>query len=125
MALTNKRIMVAEDDEACQFLWQLLLEEAGATFSIAKNGQEAVSKVKADSFDVVFMDLRMPVMDGYKATSAIREINKDVPIIALTGFARAWDDGKCQACGMNDYLTKPCTKEQFFAKIIKWIGGIK
>ncbi|MBF0331396.1 MAG: response regulator [Candidatus Omnitrophica bacterium] len=120
IALKNKRILIAEDDDACRYLWELTLEAIGCCFVIVKDGQEAVDQAKLNKFDIVLMDLRMPNINGYEAAAALRAIDKAVPIIALTGYARAWEDGKCQACGMNDYLTKPCTKEQLIEKLLKW-----
>ena len=119
-ALTHKKILVVEDDSACRYVMELYLEDADCSLEIVANGQEAVSKVRSDKFDVVLMDLRMPVMDGYAATSAIREMDKGVPIIAMTGHARAWEEGQCQICGMNDYLIKPYTKEQVIEKLVQW-----
>ena len=119
-SLANKKILVVEDDSACRYVMELFLEVSDCSLSIVGNGQEAVNKVMSEKFDVVLMDLRMPVMDGYAAASAIRELDKAVPIIAMTGHARAWEDGQCQACGMNDYLIKPYTKEQVIEKLLKW-----
>ncbi len=119
-ALVNKKILVAEDDDACRYLFELFLEGAGCSLTIVKNGKEALSKVRAEKFDAVLMDLRMPVMSGYEASRAIREIDVALSIIALTAHALAWEDGKCQASGMNDYLIKPCTKEQVIKKLLQW-----
>ena len=121
-ALANKKILVVEDDSACRYVMELFLENADCSFVMVDNGQAAVNKARSEPFDAVLMDLRMPVMDGYAAARAIREMDKVVPIIAMTGNARAWEDGQCQVCGINDYLTKPYTKEQVIEKLLTWIG---
>ena len=121
-ALIHKKILDVEDDSSCQRLMEIFLEEVRCTFEIVGNGQEAVNKVRTEKVDVVLMDVRMPVMDGYAASSAIREMDKVVPIIAMTGDDRAWEGGKCQAYGMNDCLIKPFTKEQVIEKLLKWSG---
>jgi len=118
--LAAKNILVVEDDEACRYLDKLILEDAGFSFSMAVNGQEAVDKAGSAVFDAVLMDLRMPVMDGYDATRQIREMHKDLPVIALTANAMAWEAGECQASGMNDYLIKPFTEEQLIWMLLKW-----
>ena len=121
-ALANKKILVAEDDGACRFVMELFLENVDCSFVMVDNGQAAVNKVRSEKFDAVLMDLRMPVMDGYAAASAIRALDKAVPIIAITGHARAWEKGQCQSCGMNDYLIKPYTREQVIEKLLKWLN---
>lgn len=82
--LKNKRVLSVEDDEANQFLMQLLLKRIGCGFDLAADGQEAIDKVKANKYGVFFMDLRMPVLDGFEATEIIRkDIDKSVPIVVL------------------------------------------
>ncbi len=118
--LKNMKVLVAEDDESCRYLMELLLTDIGCSFEIAVNGLEAISKIKAGKFDVIFMDLRMPTMNGYDAMSAIRELDRTIPVIAMTGHAGAWEDGLCQDRGMSDYLIKPYAKEQVIEKLLKW-----
>jgi len=80
------------------------------------NGAEAVAAVQALPYDLVFMDCQMPVMDGYQATTAIRQIRGvkgRVPIVALTASAMGTERAKCLAAGMDDYIAKPATPEQF------------
>lgn len=120
IALAHKKILVVEDDTACRYVMELFLEDADCVLVMADNGQDAVNKAMAETFDAVLMDIRMPVMDGYAAASAIRRTDKAVPIIAMTGNALAWEEGKCQACGMNDSLIKPYTKEQLLEKLVQW-----
>ena len=91
--------------------------------SLAENGQEAVSAVKENNYDVVLMDMQMPVMDGYAATREIRkdERYKDLPIIAMTAHAMAGDEDKSLQAGMNGHVTKPIDPDQLFATLQKWI----
>ncbi len=119
-SLARKKILVVEDDSACRYVMELFLGDAECSLEIVGNGQDAVNKAMAETFDAVLMDLRMPIMDGYDAARAIRATNKAVPIIAMTGHAMAWEEGKCQACGMNDHLIKPYTREQLIEKLLKW-----
>jgi two-component system sensor histidine kinase/response regulator len=91
--------------------------------SLADNGQEAVTAVQTDAYDVVLMDIQMPVMDGYAATRAIRRDDryKDLPILAMTAHAMAGDAQKSLDAGMQDHVTKPIDPEHLFAALQKWI----
>jgi CheY-like chemotaxis protein len=94
-----------------------------------ENGKEVVETIidpqyrLKERFDLVLMDVQMPVMDGIKATKEIRKCKelKDIPIIALTAYALDWDKEKFIAAGMNDYLSKPFNKRAFYSKIEKYI----
>lgn len=106
------RALIVEDEESNQFLLQRLLEKEGYSVSIAENGEVALEKLAEMDFDCVFMDIRMPVMDGVSTTKAIRrgeagESNKDVPIIALTAYAMSGDKDMFLDSGMNGYVAKP------------------
>ncbi|WP_052507472.1 ATP-binding protein [Desulfonatronovibrio magnus] len=106
------RILLAEDDPTNQYTTQKILEMMGHTVSLAENGQQVLDLLKAQDFDVILMDIRMPVMDGVEATRIIRSstdpgIKKDIPIIALTAYAMQGDREKYLEAGMNDYLAKP------------------
>ena len=120
------RILLAEDNELNLQLMGLMFKELGYQFSVAKNGQEAVDKVAAGSFDLVFMDIQMPVLNGLEATAQIRQlpIGADLLIIGLSANAFEDDQNKALDVGMNDYLTKPirlaglATKlEQYYRKL--------
>jgi CheY-like chemotaxis protein len=92
------------------------------------NGQEAVQAVQAQPFDVVLMDVHMPVMDGLEATTYIRDprsavLDHDVPIIAMTADAMAGDREKCLAVGMNDYVTKPVTPQSLSERLESWLAS--
>jgi CheY-like chemotaxis protein len=112
---------VVEDVIANQALMKAFLNIFGCGTDIANNGQEAIEKIKTNSYDMCLMDVQMPVMGGIEATEIIRrEISKDIPIIALTAAAMKEDKDKCMECGMNDYLTKPIDKKKLKEIISKW-----
>lgn len=122
---TGKRVLLAEDNPVNQELVLNLLEMAGHQMDLANNGMEAVELFKQQSFDLVLMDCQMPEMDGFEATSLIRQLEEQggahVPIIALTANALTGDRDQCIAAGMNDYLSKPFTMPDFNAMIHKWL----
>ena len=107
--LAGLRFLVAEDNPINQRLIQLMLERAGATLTIAADGEAAVRLWCPDEFDIVLMDMQMPGMDGLQATRHIRSQPRGdaVPIIALTASASVEDQRACELAGMNDYLSKP------------------
>lgn len=122
-AIKGARILLVEDNEINRHLAKEMLENAGLVVTTANNGKEAVSLVKESSFDLVFMDVQMPVMDGLKATECIRKDDtfKDLPIIAMTAHAMSSDKKKSISTGMNDHISKPYNSEQLIQIIIKWI----
>ena len=102
--MKNKRVLSVEDDEANQFLMQLLLTRIGCSFDLAADGQEAVEKARTNKYDVIFMDLRMPVLDGFEATEIIRkEIDKTIPIVAISAHVLKEVVDKYFAVGMNGF----------------------
>jgi PAS domain S-box-containing protein len=140
------RVLLAEDNEINQQVAKEILENAGLKVSLADDGQKAVTAVKAHEYDVVLMDIQMPVMDGYAATRKIREwecgirnaeggkdsdLNsafripnsefKGLPIIAMTAHAMTGDREKSLDAGMNDHVAKPIDPDQLFATLQKWI----
>jgi CheY-like chemotaxis protein/HPt (histidine-containing phosphotransfer) domain-containing protein len=110
-ASSSFRILIAEDNPVNQKVLQRLLERTGHVTTVANNGVEAVDFFRTGNFDLLFMDVQMPEMDGYAATAAIRELekptHKHIPIIAMTAHALKGDREKCLAAGMDDYLSKP------------------
>ena len=95
------------------------------TVEFANNGEEGVKKLTENHYDIILMDLQMPIMDGYEATIAIRngeagENKKSIPIIALTAHAIAGERERCLASGMNDYLTKPFELDQIRQMLHQW-----
>ncbi len=121
--LKGKRILVAEDNLINQMIMQELLAPSGAEIVLAGNGREAVDAVAAQTFDLVLMDMQMPVMDGLEATRVIRMLDaaKDLPIVAVTANAMSEDKEKGFACGMNDYLTKPVEPADLLHVLRIWL----
>jgi len=115
------RILLAEDNMVNQKFIRTLLEKQGHWVQSAKNGKEALELMKADTFDLILMDIQMPVMGGIEATQYIRESEKSseehIPIIAITAHAIKGDKEKCLKAGMDDYITKPVKIDEFFGKI--------
>jgi len=113
---TTKRqlhILVAEDVPTNQFLVRSLLEGRGHQVEIAQNGQEAVTALANGTFDVVLMDVHMPVMDGLEATRAIRNIEGlEIPIVAFSAYSSESDKAACFEAGMNAFLAKPADLSQ-------------
>lgn len=130
---TKARILVAEDNRINQRLILLLLEKAGYSTQLATNGAEAVEALKRERFDIVLMDVQMPVMDGEEATRAIRAYesgteggeSRRVPIIAVTAHAMRGDRERCLAAGMDDYLTKPLQNGALEAAVVQWLANTK
>ncbi len=122
-ALQNRHILVAEDNEANQFVIRELLSRAGATVEIAENGDEAIQKLALHPFDLVLMDMQMPDVDGLEATRRIRASHPDplLPIIALTANALKSDVDLCLQAGMNDYLAKPIDRTLLFNTLLRWL----
>ncbi len=107
-ALKGKNILVVEDNEFNQFIARSILLKWNTNTDLAANGREAIEKVGEKNYDMILMDMQMPVMDGLTATRILRkEFNIKTPIIALTAFATTEAIGKAMDAGMNDYLTKP------------------
>ncbi|MFI5176852.1 MAG: response regulator, partial [Terriglobia bacterium] len=115
-ALTSLRILVAEDNTVNQKLVARLLEKRGHKVKVVANGREAVESLDQDSFDLVLMDMQMPDMDGFEATTEVREREKKTghhtPIIALTAHAMKGDRERCLDAGMDGYLSKPIRAQE-------------
>lgn len=113
------KVLVAEDNEDNQVLIELLLDRWGAQFTIVENGQLAVTETEQNQFDLVLMDLEMPVMDGFQAAAAIRENENrkggHIPIVALSAHALVGFRERCVAAGMDEYLTKPVDANALYA----------
>ncbi|MBT7668296.1 MAG: response regulator [Bdellovibrionales bacterium] len=122
--LSGARILVVEDDEINRELMVDLLKSSGLIVTTAKNGKDALEKLTQERIDGVLMDCQMPIMDGYKATRAIRqqEKYKALPIIALTANAMTGDKAKVLAVGMNDYISKPVDVANMFKIMAKGIS---
>jgi CheY-like chemotaxis protein len=117
--LTDKNVLIVEDNELNRFLAVTILKKWNANIHIAENGEEAVTAVKNKDIDIVLMDIQMPVMDGVAAAIAIRnELHSNVPIIALTANALESEKEKCWQAGMNEYITKPYNPQYLLEKIM-------
>ena len=117
--ITGIKVLVAEDIALNQLLMRTLLEDFGFECDIADNGKIATDKIQAQKYDVVLMDLQMPVMNGFEATGFIRnELKSDIPIIALTADVTTVDLTKCKKVGMNDYIAKPVDEKLLYRKIV-------
>ncbi len=118
------RVLVADDNEINLALASELLKRLGCEVDLAMNGQEAVDATQRKTYDLVFMDCRMPIMDGYDATGEIRQCEKStgrhLAIIALTANAIEGDRERCLAAGMDDYLSKPVRKAALSQMLTRW-----
>ncbi len=122
-------ILLVEDYEANVIVATALLEEFGYEYSVARNGQEALHKIKSLPFDLVLMDVQMPGIDGFEATHFVREWEKEnnvvgkqrLPIIGMTAHALSGDRELCISVGMDDYLAKPYNPDEFKSKIEKYL----
>ncbi len=121
------RLLLAEDNAVNRKFATLLLEKMGHRLTVAVNGREAVEMMKAQSFDVILMDVQMPEMDGLEATGAIRALEKTtgdhIPIIAMTAEALKGDRERCLDAGCDDYLTKPIRSEELAGALERWGKG--
>ncbi|MBN2400542.1 MAG: PAS domain S-box protein [Candidatus Aminicenantes bacterium] len=118
------RILLAEDNPMNQKLAQYMLTKAGYQLEVANNGREAIEKytVEPERFDLIFMDVHMPEMDGLEATRVLRNRGyQETPIIAMTADAMKEDREKCLQAGMNDYMAKPIKREEVFAMVKRWV----
>ena len=118
------RILVAEDNEINQTVAVHLLQNMGFAVHAVSNGREAIEALRQKNYDLVLMDCHMPEMDGFTATTAIRNddsLNKNIPIIALTASAMAEEKEKCLVVGMNDVATKPIRQEVLNEIFERWI----
>ena len=116
-----KKILIAEDNDSNYILMTYILKKY-YQFERAKNGQEAVEKVEKDSFDIVLMDIKMPVMDGLEATKAIKASHPELPIVALTANAFDSDRQLAMDAGCDDFLSKPVSSELCLKTIKKFLG---
>src|SRR3989339_365633 len=117
--IRNIKVLVVEDIALNQLLMKTLLDDFGFERDIAANGKIAIEKLQTKSYDIILMDLQMPVMNGFETTEYIRDkMNSKIPIIALTADVTTVDLEKCKAVGMNDYIAKPVDERLLFNKIV-------
>ncbi len=119
-------VLIVEDNEVNIKLVSLFMKKLGCSFEIARNGKEAVEMVAASDYQLILMDMQMPVMDGATAVEIIRnDLKKKVPIIALSAAVRKEDRERAFKAGMNDYLMKPLKIDDLKMKIYKWTGACR
>ena len=120
--MTHK-ILVVEDHPVAQCIAQMILEKLHCEVDLADTGQKALSKAEENYYDLIFMDIGLPDIDGIELTQKIRaskKITQQIPIIALTANFNESDKSQCLTTGMNDFLLKPLTSETAQAMIAKW-----
>ncbi|MCA8942639.1 MAG: response regulator, partial [Planctomycetes bacterium] len=124
------RVLVSEDNEVNQKLVRLMLSKAGHEVTVVDNGEACLEALDQGSFDVVLMDMMMPIMDGLAATAMIRKHEQDaggnahLPIIALTANAMSHDRERCLDAGMDDFVAKPIRREELLAKLRSVVEGL-
>jgi CheY-like chemotaxis protein len=112
------KILIAEDNQLNQMLIKAILDKESIQYELAENGEQVLEKLKTTNFDLILMDIQMPIMDGVSATIEIRNnLKSSIPIIALTANASVSDELKYKEVGMNDHLSKPFKREDLFNKI--------
>ena len=126
-AIRGSRVLVVEDNEINQMVAEEMLHQAGMQVEVAENGELALQKVQAGYYDLVFMDMQMPVMDGVTATREIRKISRlaQLPIVAMTANAMEQDRRLCLDAGMNDTLTKPVAPAALWTALLRWIAPLE
>ncbi|MCX8083709.1 MAG: response regulator [Calditerrivibrio sp.] len=119
--LNGNRILIVEDNIINQQLLKNMLKDHNATVDIASDGNEALNLYKTNKYNLILMDIQMPNMDGYTTTQKIRELDKDIPIIALTAAAMIEDREKALQAGMNEHLAKPFKKSTLIKTLQKYL----
>jgi PAS domain S-box-containing protein len=121
--LANRSILLVEDGVTNRKLISLILRRAGAQLATAENGQVGLDLAGKQAFDLILMDMQMPVMDGYRAARELRQRGVETPIIALTAHSLNGDEGRCQAAGCSGYLSKPIDSDRLLTAVAGWLGG--
>jgi CheY-like chemotaxis protein len=126
-AVPAARVLLAEDDAVNQLVVSAMLKKMGCLVDVVADGEAACSAVADGRYDLIFMDLHMPVLDGFEATRRIRDdglaCGSYTPIVALTADALAGDRERCIDAGMDDYMTKPVRAAQLAAMVKQWAGS--
>jgi len=122
-ALPPARILLVDDGETNRELLSLVMTTAGASVTCAENGREALQLTNVKAFDLILMDMQMPVMDGYTTTSALRARGFNQPILALTAHAMRGDEEKCLAAGCSGYLSKPVQIDRLLETVRTALGA--
>lgn len=119
---SNKKILVVEDIESNYKLLIALLKNTKAEIVLIEDGSKAVDYCRQhNDVNLILMDIMLPVMNGIEATKKIKEINKDIPIVAQTAYAMAGDREKCLEAGCDDYIPKPISRTALFDLVAKYL----
>jgi CheY-like chemotaxis protein/HPt (histidine-containing phosphotransfer) domain-containing protein len=122
------QVLLVEDSPTNRAVALAMLKTAPLTVDAVENGMQAIERLKQTPYDLVLMDVLMPVMDGLEATRAIRALEDPVsrvPVIAMTANAMAADEVRCREAGMDDYLTKPIERANLLAMLARWLGPLE
>ncbi len=121
--LRGVRVLLVDDHEINQQIACELLGKVGMQVQVANNGLQALERLQNETYDLVLMDIQMPVMDGLEATQALRRLShcRDLPVVAMTAHAMRGDRERSLAAGMNDHITKPIDPERLYATVLRWI----
>jgi signal transduction histidine kinase/ActR/RegA family two-component response regulator len=119
------RILLAEDDEVSRLVAVAMLNGVGLVVDAAADGLEALDRARSYAYDLILMDMQMPRMDGMEATRAIRGLpgREGTPILALTANAFDEDRRTCKEAGMNDFISKPISRDEFYETVLKWLNA--
>ncbi|SDW02191.1 response regulator [Thiocapsa roseopersicina] len=121
-SFAGSAILLVEDNALNQEVSKRMLQRTGAVVTLAENGGEAVELATTRDFDLVLMDLQMPIMDGFEATRRIRPVRPDLPIIALSAAVMEADRNDAREAGMNDHLAKPIDTGELYRTLARWLG---
>jgi len=120
--LSDKILLVVEDEDSNYFLLERILKRTDAKIIWAKNGLDAVRIAEQGNINMILMDIRMPVMDGYEATESIRKFNKTIPIIAQTAYALKGEKERSISAGCNGYISKPIDPKELLATMLRFLN---
>jgi CheY-like chemotaxis protein len=114
----DKTILIVDDEYMNYILFEAILEDTNAYLIHVTNGEQAIEKcMKNQKIDLVLMDINMPVVDGYEAVKRIKQVRKDLPVIAQTAYTASEDYYKCISAGFDEYIVKPIDRDSLFSKI--------
>jgi len=120
----GKKVLIAEDSSVIQNLTRKILEQQDYDIDSAKNGKEVINKIQNDDFDLILMDINMPIIDGMECSRQIRtmddEKKSNIPILAITGNARNYTMEEFKAAGINEYLQKPLDFDKLVTLVLKY-----
>jgi CheY-like chemotaxis protein len=115
-------VLIAEDNQLNQQLMSLYMKRLGWNYSVVSDGLQAVEACRKESFDIILMDVDMPVLDGIEATRYIRMFNAYIPIIAITAYTDESIRMETHDAGMNGFLAKPCSRNDIFEAVSACVG---